>query len=503
MKRKKVISLVLAAVMTMTLMTGCGSNDATSADNSTDTADIGSSTDGMVEIAVDRATFNLASSDSAEVEAIQNAINEYIGPKINVKIKLTDIPSGEYPDKINLLLANNEVNLFWTASWEGAVSTDNLYTQNAVYDISDLLLETDLYSSMPEEVWNSSKYNGKDYFIPCYKESAEGYDLVYPTAMAEKYGWDLTTIKELKDIEPMLADMKADGVKYPLLMQKMPFFSKYYIDKYDFSMANTMIAIDLSTNEVVNCIQTEDYKNFVTLISDWATKGYISDEEVTKTIPDTAIMTTEWGFAAWVDVPVNADASVTYGQDCDVIRMTKNWANSTSTLGSCFAISSSSTEEQAKACIDFLGLLYTDSTLANLYTYGIEGTDYDMNSEGMVVKKGDLYNHSTWESGSIKSSAVAEGAPANTVELYETFNSNSVASPASGFRPDYSSVEAQWSACASIYDQYGYALEEGAYTPEEVGSIITEYQNALDSAGFQEVLAALQQQYTDWKAINQ
>ena len=355
MKRNKVISLVLATIMTMVLVTGCGSKASTQTTDATNgTADATNSSNGMVEIGIDRATFNLASSDSAEVEAIQNAINEYIGPKINVQIKLTDISSGEYPDKINLLLANGEANLIWTASWEGAVSTDNLFTQNAVYDISSLLPGTDLYNSMPESVWNSSKYNGKDYFIPCYKESAEGYDLVYPTAKAEKYNWDMTSIKELKDIEPMLADMKADGVKYPLLMQKMPFFSKCYLDKYDFSMANTMMAIDLSTNEVVNCIQTEDYKNFVTLISDWATKGYISDEEVTKTIPDTAIMTTDWGFAAWVDVPVNSDASTTYGQDCDVVHLTKNWTNSTSTLGSCFAISSSCSDAQAKACIDFL-----------------------------------------------------------------------------------------------------------------------------------------------------
>ncbi len=500
MRRKKVFSLVLATIITTVLAAGCGTSPAT--DTTYGTANASTSSNKMVEIAVDRATFNQASSDSTEVEAIQNAINKYIGPKINVQIKLSDISSGEYADRTNLSLANGEANLFWTANWEGAVSTDNLYSQNAVYDISDLLPGTDLYNSMPEEVWNSSKYNGNDYFIPCYKESAEGYDLVYPTTKAKKYNWDMSSIKELKDIEPMLADMKADGVKYPLLMQKMPFFSKYYIDKYDFSMANTMIVIDLSKNEVVNCIQTKDYKDFVTLISDWATKGYISDEEVTKTIPDTAIMTTDWGFAAWVDVPNNDDATTTYGQDCDVVHMTKDWTNSTSTLGSCYAISSSCTEEQAKACIDFLGLLYTDSTLANLYTYGIEGTDYDMSSDGFVVKKGELYNHSAWESGSVKSIALEKGSPSNTVELYENFNTKSVASPASGFRPDYSSVEAQWSACTSIYDQYGYALEEGAYTPEDVESVIAKYQTALDNAGFQDVLTEIQSQYKEWKASN-
>ncbi|MDD4369178.1 MAG: ABC transporter substrate-binding protein [Oscillospiraceae bacterium] len=516
MKGKQFLAAVLATTMAAAILTGCSSSAATeqtqadtdtaaggsaaSAAGTTAAADSDSSSAEPVEITIDRATFNLASSDADEVQKIQDAINAYIEDKINVKIVLNDIPSGEYGDKVNLSLTNNEVNLFWTASWQGTVSTDNLVMQNAAYNITDLLQGSDLYASIPEEVWRASQYDGQDYFIPIYKESAEGYDLVYPTAMAEKYGWDLSTVTELKDIEPMLAQMQADGVKYPLLMQKMPFFSKYYIDKYDFTVGGTMMAVDRSTDEIVNTIQTADYQDFVALIADWAAKGYISDEEATKTVPDTAIMGTDWGFAAWVDVPINEAATTTYGQDCDVIHMTKNWANSTSTLGSCYAIASSSTEEQAQACLDFLGLLYTDNTLADLYTYGIEGTDYDKDEAGFVTQKGDLYNHSAWESGSVTAISIVSGNPADSIQLYEDFNDQSVESSASGFRPDYTSVEAQWTACQSVYDQYGYVLEEGGYAPEDVAAALETYQAALDDAGYQEVLKTLQDQYDTWKA---
>ena len=74
-------------------------------------------------------------------------------------------------------MANGEVNLFWTANWMGAVAPDNLVSRKAVYDLSELLSGTALYDSIPTAVWDSSKYNGQDYFIPCYKESSEGYDL--------------------------------------------------------------------------------------------------------------------------------------------------------------------------------------------------------------------------------------------------------------------------------------------------------------------------------------
>ena len=77
---------------------------------------------------------------------------------------------------------------------------------------------------MPEAVWEASSYDNKTYFIPIYKESAEGCDLIVPQRLIDAHNFGIFKIKELKDIEPMLADCKADGLKYPLLTQGMDFF---------------------------------------------------------------------------------------------------------------------------------------------------------------------------------------------------------------------------------------------------------------------------------------
>ena len=102
-------------------------------------------------------------------------------------------------------------------------------------------------------------------FLPCYKESTEGYDLLYPTEKAIKYGWDLSSVKKLSDLEPMLEQMKQDGVRYPLLMQKMPFFSKFYMDDYEFILGSTLIAVDRASNEIVDCLTLPEYRNFCSL----------------------------------------------------------------------------------------------------------------------------------------------------------------------------------------------------------------------------------------------
>ena len=457
----------------------------------------------MVTINLTRATFNLATPDSAQVQKVQDAINEYIADKINVQINLTDIGSGEYTDKANLALANNEINLLWTASWEAVIGTNDLVSQNAVYDLTDLLPGTDLYNSMDESQWEATKYNGKNYYIPVYKDNVEGYDLMFRQDLIDKYGWDISTVSKLADIEPMLEDCVAEGLKYPYLSQKTAMFYRYYIDDFDFITADSTanwIAVDKSSNEVVDTILTDQYKEFCTLMADWAEKGYISEDEVTKTTTDTTTQTQDWGISWWTDIPVNDEADARYGQDVTMTPITDRWAHSTSALGSCYCVTANSTPEQAQACIDFMGLLYTDSHLADLYTFGIEGEDFTYNADGQVEQTSDKYNHSMWESASATIVTPLANEPANKADLYEEFNGGAKTSPAAGFRFDKTPVEAQFTACQNVYETYGFPLENGGFASSDIESTIEAYQTALDEAGYQDVLAEAQSQYEAWKA---
>ena len=153
--KKKLLSALLVAAMAVSTLAGCGSSttetpaadttteaaDTTTeaADTTTEAADTTEAASGdVVNINIYRASYNVAQPDSAEVKAVQDAINEYIADKINVQVTINDIPSGEYADKANLALANNEINLLWTASWMGTIGTNDLYKANAAYDITDL-----------------------------------------------------------------------------------------------------------------------------------------------------------------------------------------------------------------------------------------------------------------------------------------------------------------------------------------------------------------------------
>lgn len=521
MKRKsinKLLSTVMVAAMSAGLLAGCGGSastdtaattpaaDSTTTTESSSTGDSAATTTDSgdkVTINVTRATFNLANPDSEQVKKVQDAVNEYIGDKINVQVNLTDIGSGEYTDKANLALANNEINLLWTASWESVIGTNDLVPQKAVYDLTDLIQGTDVYNSMDEGQWEATKYNGRIYFIPVYKDNVEGYDIMARKELVDKYGWDLSSVKTLKDIEPMLEDAKSEGLKYPWLTQKTAMFYRLYINDFDFFTADSTanwVAVDKSTNEVVDTIQTDQYKEFCTLMAEWAEKGYISEDDVTKTTTDTTTQTQDWAFSWWTDIPVNAEANSRYGQEVEMTPITDRWAHSTSALGSVWCVTANSTEEQAKACIDFMGLLYTDSKLADMWTFGIEGEDYSYDANGQVVQDSDKYNHSMWESASATIVTPVAGEPENKADLYEDFNGGAKTSPAAGFRFDKTPVEAQFAACQNVFETYGFPLENGGFAAADVESTIEAYQAALDEAGYQDVLAEFQSQYDAWKA---
>ncbi len=507
---KRLLALLLVAIML--IAAGCGKKEEKPASTGGKDAEVTKAADDKdagatqkptgekVKISVTRPTFNIASPDPDQLKKVQDAINAYIGDKINVEIELNVISSGEYPNKCNLALAGGELDLFWTSNWVETVKTDEVVKNNAVYDLTTLLPEYGIYTAIPEWTWGASSFDGKNYFIPVYKESAEGYNLMFRKDLIDKYGWDISTVKSLKDIEPMLADCLTEGLKYPYLTQKTAMFHRYYLDKYDFFSGDTFIAVDKDADAVVNAVQTPEFKEFATLMGDWAKKGYLHEDDLTKSTTDTTIQTADWGISWWTNVPNNEEADSRYSREVEMAKVTESWIMSNTTLGSAYAISAAASEAEAKAALEFLSLLYTDITLADLYTFGIEGEDYNRTAEGAVEKTdAGKYNHSAWESTSVTCLSLEVTDSPDKVELYKTFNDTAKSSISAGFRFKTAAVDVEYQACVQVFNEFGFALQNGGYTPDEIDAAIADYQKALDDAGYQTFLAEAQKQYEEWK----
>ena len=487
---KKVTALILALMLALGVMSFAGAEE-------------------KVEIQLYHCTFELdGDPDAEQLKKVEDAINEYIADKINVVIRLTDFHTSDYPEKARLALENNGVNLLWTAAWMSTVDCGSLVAQKAAYDITDLLPGTKLYESMDEGQWEATKYDGRNYFVPVYKDNVEGYDFMFRKELVDKYGWDVTKVEKLEDLEPMLEEAKeGDDLQYPFLLQSTAMFYRLMMDRFDFftgKVETNFFAVDRKTGEVVNTLQTPEYAAYCKLMGEWADKEYISGDESLKMTNDTTPKSQDWAVSWWTDIPVNVEANTRYEQEMVMQPATKRYSHSTSALGSCYAISADSTEEQAKACIDFLGLLYTDSKLADIYTFGIEGEDFEYTREegeeiDHVKQNSDKYKHSMWDSASATIVTPMIGEPDNKAELYREFNGGAETSVAAGFRFNVDPVKKKYDACAEKFEEFGFQLETGAIPADMVDDYIEQYQNELDSAGYQDVLEEFQKQFNEWK----
>ena len=496
---KKLVSLVLALCLVLSIVSFA-------------------SADGATKIRVYRNSY-MGALDEGAIAKVQDAINARLAELgSNVEVEIHEFLDGEYSDKVNNALIAQEADLIWTANWKQTIGCNELYASKGAYDLSALLPGTILWDSMPAWYWEAARYDGKDYYVPVYKEGAEGYMIKVLESNAEASGFapadfvadiegQADTYARLKALEPYMQKALDAGIKYPIAMAGTAMFYRFYLDKYDFvdNALGAILGVDQSSNELINTLQTEDFKAYCTMMAEWGEKGYVNvDDEIGGVTSSGTTQTQDWLFCWWTAVPNNKESEGRDGGQAESFaKVTENWGRSTTTLGSCYAVSASVSEDVAKACVEFLGYLFTDKAVADLYTYGIEGEDYIL-EDGKINYNADgitkLYHHDAWCSTSVKPLTLTVDEPDNKVEMYDNFNNAASGTVASGFRPNKANVEAAWSACAAVFDEYGKSLELGVFGAADVEAKIAEFQSALDAAGYQDVLAEYQKQYNEWKA---
>lgn len=440
--------------------------------------------------------YRVAWHTNEDEKMVEDAINEYIEPLIGVNVKLMN--AAENTELTLSLAAGEDIDMWWDASW----STMNTLIQgSSAYDLTDVIDNyPTLKESIPDVVWESCLQSGKLWYVPIYKESGLGTSLTVPTSIAEKYGWDLSTVKELKDLEPMLEQLLADGVEYPFVHQV------YYaetalkdtfatIKKTSIGQAYAVVRRDDPTT-VLNLTEQPEYKEYLELMHSWYEKGYINEEEAVSDIIENTVIELRKegnnGFFAWANTPDGkANASNRFGMDVELIPMTKNYAETDSAAGSVLMVNAKT--EKLDAVMKFIELLNTDETLATLATYGIEGEHYSLVDGRVELIADSGYSYpGAWIVCNVTTPTLLVGESEDKKEQYDEFNENLEISVTNGFRFDESNVEAELTAIEGVSAEYLELLERGVYDPEEY---LPAFQEALKSAGIDTVIAEAQAQW--------
>lgn len=513
MKKKKLLAFVLTCATAAGMLSGCGSQGTT-----TETGSAPESTGTETAAATAAAETTAATGDvvninwylfdgagQADQQAVQDAMNAYTADKIGVTVTLKPISSGDYNNTVKLdLAAADDVDLCFMANWTGL---DELIQSNALMDLTDLLPQyEELYGVMPEEIWDSTKFDGKNYTIPNYKESFSGYSLITPQALADKVkeekGIDFQSLElngysDLKKVEPYLEAVK-DEVSLPIA-ELWGIYPDIFANHYD-SILNkgTEVGVDENTGEIVELLKTDAAKDYFTLMHEWKEKGYWKEENTMADVnKDTYRSAGDYGISIWNTVPDNENsASDRYGVPVYAIQITDNKITSDSALGSGWAISAKS--KKADACLKYLQLLNTDTILADLFVYGIEGTDYTKDADGVVtVSENAGWTNQVWKATNYKVPSLSSTESADKKEQYTEANAAATPQKIMGFRFDSTNVRTEITALDNVMNEYQVLMNCGFYDPEEY---LPKYLDAIEQAGMDKILTEIQTQYDAWKS---
>lgn len=486
---KSILVLLLALVMVVGMMAGCSSGQSStptateSNKEATDAQDAAAAPQETVTIKWYRRAYN-TNTDTDKVAA---AINEYIEPLIGVNVEIVD----ENNYQIDLELASGgDVDLFWTASWFDWMGYIN---NGAVMDLAGMLDNyPTLKSSIPSNVWEAATWNGHNWYIPVYKESAVGAQIAVPKDIYDKYCPDLKSVSSFSDLEPYLKAMKADGMTCALDMTSSGYLYELRNSYYD--LEDTIwVDDDMKVFPLYEC---DMYKEYLDTIYRYNQAGYIPADQYEKPADSTEYRKSlladgNWGFSLWVKTPDGeANAKARFGIDMVLIDFTPTYLTTKSPMGSMYMINSQS--EKADACLKFLGLLYTDPVVADLACFGIEGEHYDMVDGRVQVRAESGYKYGgVWCVTNVMAPDLQVGESEDKKQQYAEFNANAEISPICGFVFDGTAVEAEKAAVKAAIDEYDDLLERGFYDPEEY---LPKYIAALQAAGIDKVVAEYQTQ---------
>lgn len=519
-RKSALLALMLLVVFTLSLA-GCGGNNknneaATPAPKDNATATNVAATDEPAadptaepEKKLDPYTVKLiyVGGVQKDEQAVEDAINKLLEPKINAKLDIAPIDWGPWDNDVNLKIASQEkFDIIFTAQWKGYVSNAAKGAYLALNDDSgkygNLLNEygQGILKNLDPQFLKGSAINGVNYAVPTNKELAAQGGIVYRSDIADELGIDMSAVKSIQDLDAVLKVVKEKKPDMtPLYFKSGETFNSQYMANYDTLGDASIPGIlfkDSPDTKIQSMIETDRYKEIVKLTRDYMKKGYINK--------DAAVATNSTQDAMKAGNVFMTVQSLKPGKDSELANATgligklKQIAFNEPTIstsdaaGSMLAISASS-GDPARAMM-VLDLLHTDKEINNLLVFGIKGVNYDVVSGDTIkanAKTADYNTAAAWMLGSQFLNPVWESEAPDKWEQFKAFNAQGKASVALGFNFDASSMKTEMAACKAVMDEYDISLDTGSVDPD---TVLTKYGDKLKKAGLEKIIAEKQKQ---------
>lgn len=349
------------------------------------------------------------------------------------------------------------------------------------------------------DVLEAGRLRDVQYMIPVVKDVyTMGTSIEFNAALVKKYGFDISTVHTLADLEPMLAVI---ANQEPDVIPLTTYDTTGYIQPlggYD-NLGDTLGVLDLRTDgslTVTDWYETEGFLSLARQMRDWYLKGYIHRDAVVAQVTGTQLIQAGRAFCSIGTIMPTGDQ----GTDLDnlsgmvEIQLGDQPQLLTSYYAGLEGVCISSACKNPEKAMQFLEFLYTDPYVVNLLEYGVEGENYIVTSEGMADNGGTYF--------------LIFGQPVNQTLRYinleagldypakcDAFSANDVVSPAFGFVFDSAPVAKEAALCRAVVDEYLPVIDCGCVDPD---TEIPKFIAALKEAGIDTIIAEKQRQLDQW-----
>lgn len=501
------LSLVILASM---ILTGCGSQKAIP--EATTTAAVTTQEQSQApELKPVELTWYIVNTPQNDVDTVVAETNKITMEKINATVKFNIIDWGAYKDKMNVIITSGEVfDMMFTSSW--ADGTDVNMAKGAFAPLDELLEKygQNILKLQPKEVWDTAKYQGKIYALPGYPISNASDGPIFRKDLVEKYQFDTTTVKSLKDLTPYLETIKKNekGVT-PLLTMVLngdyvtmsDYITGYYANKFSTVLTNLPIVYDNDAGKLINILDNPTYLESVGVLSDWYKKGFIAKDQATKKDYKQEYKTGK--YAVILDNYLVGDGgiknSAEYGYSIIDQPIHRRLAATGDFQGACQAISATSANPER--AMMFQSLLWDEANkdLYNLFAWGVKDKHYKVIAEGQTptieqIKDGGYTASCGWQFGKSDMRYWTQAEGKEFYALLEKNRQETKTSPILGFKFDITPIKNEYAKVDSIVQEYSPAITAGL-----VDSVkMEEFKKKVKDAGLDLVMAEVEKQMAAW-----
>lgn len=429
-------------------------------------------------------------------------LNEMLVADLGVKVDFRATGQfGDFKETMPLaMMAGEKFDIVWTAHWNNPflpAANDGYYA-----GLDDLLKEhaptiwKDTSSAM-----EALRVDGQIRGVWSQQIAAKTSNFMLRDRMIEDYGWDVSKVKTLRDLEPLLADIKAnESDVIPLSTRKSTAtWMRQSLGFDELSILAEILAVDVNDKnaKIFNVLDNKKYNEVIEISREWFEKGYIAKDGLTynndqwQSLYNTGKIGIDMHNTY---IPGKNIAAQSFGEN----RIQYPFAGPSVFAGSGITATVNAISSQSKHKVEAVKVLeyfWTNAEAYNLLTWGIEGQHYTMEDGFMNVNKDSGYfTNIPWVFGNtfISYPKVGENPEANGL-VYD-LNQSATPSPLMGFVLDIEPIKNDVAALVSVVGQYHVAATAG-YMGQD---ILDEYQANLKSAGIDRVITGIQSQINAW-----